>query len=276
MTPTAPAATGSARPRHLGALTAATALLATLVALSVPAGLGAVRGSLRGPGRAARRCHQRVRAALGHRRRPAGRAFGDRGLLGAVPRRQGDAVDGSSRRALHPAREGVASEHGSRQPCSAMGPRGARPRSQRPGGGLAAGSRRQPPGCRDSAVIGAGGPVFADQVARWNRSWSRRGRWSEAVPRRLRRRCCGRLRALPRDHGSAGNRCDLGSDRGCGGAVAPTHPHGADPAIVAPGARRGRRGLLLLAGAFALVTAANISTALHPSAALVGFLAGGA
>jgi hypothetical protein len=38
----------------------------------------------------------------------------------------------------------------------------------------------------------------------------------------------------------------------------------------------GGAGLLLLAGAFALVTAANISTALHPSAALVGFLAGGA
>jgi hypothetical protein len=35
-------------------------------------------------------------------------------------------------------------------------------------------------------------------------------------------------------------------------------------------------GLLLLAGAFALVTAANISTALHPSAALLGFLVGGA
>ncbi len=38
----------------------------------------------------------------------------------------------------------------------------------------------------------------------------------------------------------------------------------------------GGAGLLLLAGAFALVTAANISTALHPSAALLGFLAGGA
>jgi hypothetical protein len=38
----------------------------------------------------------------------------------------------------------------------------------------------------------------------------------------------------------------------------------------------GGAGLLLLGGAFALVTAANISTALHPSAALLGFLAGGA
>ncbi|HET7821411.1 MAG TPA: hypothetical protein VFL10_07780 [Ornithinibacter sp.] len=38
----------------------------------------------------------------------------------------------------------------------------------------------------------------------------------------------------------------------------------------------GGAGLLLLAGAFALVTAANISTALHPSAALLGFLSGGA
>ena len=37
----------------------------------------------------------------------------------------------------------------------------------------------------------------------------------------------------------------------------------------------GGTGLLLCAGAFALVTAANISTALHPSAALLGFLAGG-
>lgn len=36
----------------------------------------------------------------------------------------------------------------------------------------------------------------------------------------------------------------------------------------------GGAGLLLLAGAFALVTAANISTALHPTAALLGFLAG--
>jgi hypothetical protein len=34
--------------------------------------------------------------------------------------------------------------------------------------------------------------------------------------------------------------------------------------------------MLLLAAAFALVTAANISTALNPSAALLGFLAGGA
>jgi len=38
----------------------------------------------------------------------------------------------------------------------------------------------------------------------------------------------------------------------------------------------GGTGLLLLAGAFALVIAANISTALHPSAPLLGFLAGGA
>jgi hypothetical protein len=38
----------------------------------------------------------------------------------------------------------------------------------------------------------------------------------------------------------------------------------------------GGTGLLLLASAFALVTAANISTALHPSAPLLGFLAGGA
>ncbi|MDN5779852.1 MAG: hypothetical protein L0H96_23495 [Humibacillus sp.] len=38
----------------------------------------------------------------------------------------------------------------------------------------------------------------------------------------------------------------------------------------------GSTGMLLIAGAFALVTAANISTALHPSSALLGFLAGGA
>jgi hypothetical protein len=38
----------------------------------------------------------------------------------------------------------------------------------------------------------------------------------------------------------------------------------------------GGAGLLLLAGAFALVTAANISTARHPSVALLDFLAGGA
>lgn len=38
----------------------------------------------------------------------------------------------------------------------------------------------------------------------------------------------------------------------------------------------GGTGLLLLAGAFALITAANISTALHPSAALLAFLAGSA
>ena len=38
----------------------------------------------------------------------------------------------------------------------------------------------------------------------------------------------------------------------------------------------GGTGLLLLASAFALVTTANISTALDPSAALLGFLAGGA
>ena len=38
----------------------------------------------------------------------------------------------------------------------------------------------------------------------------------------------------------------------------------------------GGAGLLLLAAAFALVTAANVSTALSPSVALLGFLAGGA
>jgi hypothetical protein len=38
----------------------------------------------------------------------------------------------------------------------------------------------------------------------------------------------------------------------------------------------GSAGLLLLAAAFALVTAANVSTALSPSAALLGFLTGGA
>ncbi|MEO5610028.1 MAG: hypothetical protein ABIQ61_02785 [Ornithinibacter sp.] len=37
----------------------------------------------------------------------------------------------------------------------------------------------------------------------------------------------------------------------------------------------GSTGMLLLAVAFALVTAANISTATHPSVALLGFLAGG-
>jgi len=67
MTASAPAATGSARPRHLAALTAATALLATLVAL-VPFPLASALSGGRYEDLAAlpRRCHQRVRAALGH------------------------------------------------------------------------------------------------------------------------------------------------------------------------------------------------------------------
>ena len=105
MTTTAPALTGAARPRHLGALAATTALLVTLVAVAPFPLASALSGGRYGDLDALRAGVTKGFVQLW--------ATGD-GLLGAVPRRESDAVDGASRRARHPSREGVASQHGCR------------------------------------------------------------------------------------------------------------------------------------------------------------------